>query len=110
MKIIDLLVRIANGEDVPKTIKKNWVYEWSYDKLRDEFCYITKEGKRFDDDWLIIDILDDEIEIIEDKKIEHYYFSVFQDERLGGRQVVESLENKLNEIIDKINEMENKND
>ncbi len=44
----------------------------------------------------------------EDKKIEHYYFSVFQDERLGGRQVVESLENKINEIIDKVNELEDK--
>ena len=43
-----------------------------------------------------------------DKKIEHYYFSVFQDERLGGRQVVESLESKINEIIDKINRMEEK--
>jgi hypothetical protein len=35
--------------------------------------------------------------------IEHFYFSVYQDQKLGGREVVEPLETELNEIIDKIN-------
>ena len=103
MKVIDLLNRIANGEEVPKKIK---YHNRIYIKRSDCYNYILKNGNFDDELKVIVGCLNDEIEIIEeDKKIEHYYFSVFQDERLGGRQVVESLENKINEIIKVINEM-----
>ena len=68
MKIIDLLNKIAKGEEVPKKIKYTWFYEWSYDNTRDEYCYMQKNGDRFDSDWLIESILTDEIEIIEEEK------------------------------------------
>ena len=115
MKVIDLLVKIANGKEVPKKIKyKNEVREYVYDD-RDYvnsnssefylFYNIMKEGKGSD----FANALNDEVEIIEDtpkenKKIEKFYFSVYQDQKLGGREVVEPLETKINEIINKINE------
>ena len=110
MKVIDLLNKIANGEEIPKKFRyKGETYIYRTYTFEDGD---VMTGYGFEDGgWLNIwrDNLNDEVEIIEeDKKMENYYFSVFQDERLGGRQVVESLENKINEIIDKINGMENK--
>jgi hypothetical protein len=75
IKVIDLLIKIANGEEVPKKIK---YYDLIY-----EFCSRCKQYEHFDKDKTlqiklfeeIVD-LNDEIEIIEDtskedKKIEY---------------------------------------
>ena len=105
MKVIDLLNKIANGEETHFDTKLN-------DKSVSVRYYNDRNFSSSTDPEMltiadIIKSLNDEVEIIEeDKKIEHYYFSVYQDDRLGGREVVESLENKINEIIDKLNEME----
>mgnify|MGYP003446483281 CR=1 FL=1 len=72
MKVIDLLNKIAKGEEVPKKIKYTWFYEWSYDNTRDEYCYMQKNGDRFDSDWLIESILNDEIEILEEVEDKEY--------------------------------------
>lgn len=109
MKVIDLLNKIANGEEVPKKIKKTWVYEWSFDEVRDDFSYITKEGCRFDSDWLVLDMLDDEVEIIEEEKeIEkipyHYNFGYIDCGDLKI-EVVEELSKNFNYFADKINEL-----
>ena len=72
MKIIDLLNKIAKGEEVPKRIKYEWFYEWSYDNTRYEYFYMQKNGDRFDVDWLIESILTDEIEIIEEVEDKEY--------------------------------------
>lgn len=101
MKIIDLLNRIANGEEVPKVIKKQWKYEWQYDENREEYTYMQETGERFDDDWLVINMLNEKVEIIEeDKKIEHV-----ETFRNGWNEIERyvNLENKINEIIDHIN-------
>ena len=95
------------------------VYEWSFDEVRDEFTYITKEGCRFDDDWLVLYILDDEVEIIEeDKKLEKLknlnmtkidinkkgqVYGVTKEEMIAD---IKTLQNWVNKIIDKLNEME----
>lgn len=72
MKVIELLTKIANGEEVPKKIRfddmiwnkmcgeKNIYYINEYDS--DLFVYFFRRNITFD--------LNDEIEIIEDKKIE----------------------------------------
>lgn len=65
IKIIDLLNMISKGEEVPEKIKKTWVYEWNYDYIREKFTYMQEDGTRFDEDWLIENILNEEIEIIE---------------------------------------------
>ena len=94
MKVIDLLNKIANGEED----------RLKYHKFsqNDEFLcrYIIDEEN------LNLEIIEDTPK--EDKKIKKFYFSIYQDERLGGREVVEPLETKINEIIDNINEISNK--
>ena len=98
MKVIDLLNKIANGEEVPKIIKKMWKYEWQYDENREEYTYMQETGERFDEDWLVISMLNDKVEIIEkDKKIEKININGY-DEILDT-----TLASKINEIIDKLN-------
>ena len=104
MKIIDLLNKIANGEDVPKRIRYCSV-NYKYD-VYDYF----NEDKDDDGDgdarlsyWIDFDkkALNDEVKIIgdtpkEDKKINRI-------ERKARNLTNQYIKDKLNEIIDKIN-------
>lgn len=113
MKIIELLNKISRGEEVPKVIKKYWKYEWQYDETREEYTYIQETGERFDDDWLLIHMLNDEIEIIEkDKKIEPIKFNkdgdieycdFFGIHHFNTNKRTRFMADKINEIIDVIN-------
>ena len=115
MKVIDLLNKIANGEEVPKRIKiNNFIYEYR------DYMYCTEKANYQDiDDYLFgkwnFIILNDEVEIIEeDKKIEKIdikwdkdYYVLDEDNvkrYLNERDKIEM--NKINEIIDYL--MENK--
>lgn len=104
MKVIDLLNKIANKEEVPNKIKYNGeFYELSESKLG---YYNTYSGA----DFLRKIMLDSfyllkEIEIIEEnKKIEQIDVNHLQQIKKWKRAKV--LGNKINEIIDKINKME----
>ena len=127
MKVIELLNKIANGEEVPNRIKyekhiyeyEEGTYDWSY--------YIQNNGTIkflltdvFNSNDNILNILNNELEIIEEqKKIEktkvYYYVSndiENIDEVLFNNlcSIVENQrtqEDKLNEIINYINK-ENK--
>ena len=102
MRVIDLLNKIANSEEIPKKIKyKDFEYLWHdkpYGYCRPAYdctyiCFFT--------DFTIYEILDDEVEIIEeDKKIEKFEFGEIED------QEHYNIKKKINEIIDKLNEME----
>ena len=105
MKIIDLLNKIVNGEEVPKRIKRNWEYEWQYDDIREVYCYMSKTGDRFDEDWLVENILNDEVEIIEkEKKIPeklnypHIEIESSADDEI--RDYLYKVKDKIDEIID----------
>ena len=119
MKVIDLLVRIANGEEVPKKIKWNnrkYRYikdynDYSYDNA---YCLFSDDIQKNKG---ILEHLNDEVEIIEeDKKIEKlkdlntdYYVKECFYETLSKEEVtldIQTLKHKLNEIIDKLNEVE----
>lgn len=100
MKVIDLLNKISNGEDVPKRIKINDlsippIYrELTFDK--DLNLYINCDEQEF------TSVLDNyhlnyEIEIIEDKKIDKLNEHIFVDDY--------SIVLKINEIIDKVNKL-----
>ena len=100
MKIIDLLNKIANGEEVPKEIKYNddiyfyckpcQIYELQSDK---ELCG--------EDLYHRIDNLNDEVEIIEeDKKIEKLPMI---DGTANILLTTNQTRRKINEIIDYIN-------
>ena len=76
MRIIDIFNKIANGEEVPKKIKYNGhTYEY-YRRLPDISNYknITSDSY-FSEEWFIEGILNDEVEVIEEKPefIEHIY-------------------------------------
>lgn len=105
MKIIDLLNKIAKGEDVPKQIyyKKQW---WEYNPSNDYEG--TDYGGCFLNNVLICD-LNDEVIIEEDKKIEKLdkETSIWEEQ---ARDLDYILENKISELIDEVNKLKGDND
>ena len=110
MKIIDLLVKIANGEEVPKKFKfKNSSYNKEFYFDGDIYKYKDYDGEYAMTDDISIEIaLNDEIEIIEEKKIPKKLKSLnkvgsvpdlveFTDKQQLNNHL---LKNKINEIID----------
>lgn len=106
MKVIDLLNKIANGEEVPKKIKydtknyyfRNYDYK-EYDIVED---YIDEQTSFID----CIDFykLNDEIEIIEeDKPIEKLKIAFL--DNYEPNEIDRKCWNRLNEHQDKINEI-----
>lgn len=119
MKVIDLLNKIANGEELPKKISIN-----DY-KVYDEYtiwtfktgCYYRNynNDKQFLFEYITTDMLNDEVDIIEDtpKKIEHLdlddlddllrvdlnYYNLFH----KTHKMLVETKSKINEIIDKRN-------
>ena len=92
MKVIDLLNKIANGEEVPKIIKYNDEFYW-YDETDDNEIARYRD---IHDEWLFGDTyLNDEVEIIEEKKIPEKL-----DELNNESDESKRLSNKINEIID----------
>ena len=97
MKVIDLLNKIANGEEVPKRI--------NYGGMVNDYEYLLNNIKRFS--------LNDEVEIIEDtpkedKKIDKLKYCMVDGYIVigGTRDIDEQLRiicERINEIIDKVN-------
>lgn len=111
IKIIDLLNKIANNEEVPKKIIFD-TYLYIYDK--ENKIYYNEENETL---WQSYNfrILNDEVEIIkEDKKIEKISWQ--EKESLAGEftasekqniltRRTEKLKSSLNELIDEINNL-----
>lgn len=99
IKIIDILNKIANNENIPNRI----LYKqeiWEYNKQDDD--YSNYAGENLFDEYVIATILNDEVEILEttitwkpDKieKLEEEHFSYSYE-----------IINKINEIIEVLNE------
>jgi len=112
MTVIQLLNKIANGEDVPKKIRyNNIIYNWDIDGyLHYEDEYHSEraflEGYRTDM------CLNDEVEIIEEdkkiEKLENKIDTTFENYNYSERMRLTEIVNKINEIIDYLEE--NKND
>jgi len=105
MKVIDMLDRIAKGEEVPKKIIYNNII-WEY--IEHERDYRSKHNAELffndetDNTW-IMKHLNTKVEIIEeDKKIEKMYGEPRHNYTENELYIV----GKINEIIDKINSME----
>lgn len=106
MKIIDLLNKIANKEDVPKKIKYNGCIYELHNRVRHFYNYKNNKGVYFEDEWFLTNILNDEIEIIEDtpkedKKIEKVNKGCIAGDNL--RNIDWHILDKLDEIIDRLN-------
>ncbi len=103
IKVIDLLNKIAKSEEVPKRIKHHWEYEYKYDELRNEYHYMDHENKRFDEEWLIFSMINDEIEIIEE--VEDIGYEVIEEITYKPRKVqnaINALIRNQNKIIERM--------
>ncbi len=102
-KIIDILIKIANNEEVPKKIKyqdKIWEYkEYNSDYKNEDIYLFEYLFKRLNTKYFI----NYGVEIIEeDKKIEHckgYEDFDCMDE------IIEHLREKIDTLIDEVNKM-----
>ena len=104
MKVIELLTKIANGEEVPKKIKVGneiWTYENVDYKASDDRGFLFEIHTRINKE-----DMNEEIEIIEEdiRKLPNEVREPHNFEEVV--YIAEDLVNKINEIIDKINEME----
>lgn len=119
MKIIDLLVKIANGEELPEKIMYNGrIYYLEHGKV-DLFTYNTKGSFEERQLSLIIDneylSLNDEVAILEEpKKIEKVSYqdnangSFWLEHRKYNSEPIKILSKKLNELIEEINKLKEK--
>lgn len=99
IKVIELLNKIANDEELPKKIKyRNKIYI----KRSDCYWYILENGT-FDDELFVrIDCLNDEVEIIEEpKKIEKIDFGTLNTQKGKNR----AMKDAINKLIDAVNEL-----
>lgn len=109
MKIIDLLVKISKGEEVPKEI----MFDTDRYYLNNNNHYVRECGdfiQRLDIEYNLVGCLNDEVEVIEEEK-EIEKLNLDTDE-LKGKETVRAidylLEGKINELIDVINDMRDK--
>ena len=64
IKVIDLLVKLANCEEVPEKIEYgDFIYE-RIKRLDNTYNYKSLEGNFFEDDWFLTNMLDKEVKII----------------------------------------------
>jgi len=116
IKIIDLLNMIAEGKELPKKfIYKEHLY---YREKTKGICYRCDELNEIFEECLVLEDLNDTVEIIEEdnNKIEKlkYHNSIPDEEDIKDNKqfIKEILKNenclmdKINEIIEKINNME----
>lgn len=100
MKVIDLLNKIANGEEIPNQIKY-YGLEYTLDKKQDDYMIVCSGLL---DDINTFSQLNDEVEVIEeDKKIEKLYLNKSSD-IWAGKTDTEIITDKINEIIEVIND------
>ena len=107
MKVIDLLNKVAKGEKVPKVIKYN---DYNFRHI-DNYCYVNKEGELLSTYIYVEESrLNDEIEIIEDtpKEIDNLYHVTIYGQTISSlrgelQATNRRFEDKLNEIIDRLN-------
>lgn len=111
MKIIDLLVKMSQGEKMPKKIKYEG-YVWEYDKVAkdyyrndidEEYIYLFQELFKKETGFFI----NNEVEIIEeDKKIIRLEFEEgnIEDKLFLARYITHNRA-KINELIDEVNKL-----
>lgn len=106
IQMIDLLVAIAKGEEIPKMIKyKSKTY--SYDELERDYKNYTSTNDWLFESYLITNILNDVVEIIEEpKKIEKLPKEITDNVCATRDQKI--IANKIDELIDEINNLKEK--
>ena len=106
IKIIDLLNKIANGEEVPKKIKvgNNFYYEYA-----ENIDYRSKEGTYLFDTYIQInkEDMNMKVEIIEeDKEIESIDVEYYKTNDERYNELLEEIASFQEWCIDKVNSLE----
>lgn len=114
MKIIDLLNKIANGEEVPLKIEyKGEIYNRQQNTEKNSLYYYQVLGqcKFLVEQLSSVNDLIDEVEIIEEDK-EIKKLNLDKEREIIGNEQIRAidylLEAEINELIDKVNSLENK--
>lgn len=123
IKMIDLFVKMANGEEIPKKIKysnKIWEYTTTVKgKGYQYYSILHGDWKTLQNQVYLEECLNDEVEIIEeDKKIEYPILHktapniITGDEMPNWRYLIdknfEYLNKTINELIDEISNLKEK--
>ena len=107
IKIIDLLNKIADGEEIPKKIKYN---DDLYTHV-DNYCYFCEETNEILSQNIYAEFsrLNDEVEIIEEEKEIRKMAFIYKvdDEMQNGNN--ERFRDFINELIDAVNELKRGN-
>ena len=116
MKIIDLLNEIANGEEVPKKVKFNneiYTYKPEWKDYADEDEHYGLLVDTIPSTYQITKMLNEEIKIIEDKKIEKLFNCCMETDNQEIQFCIQNINaaaNKINELIDELNKLKGDND
>lgn len=120
IKIINLLLKISNGEEVPKKIKYDeHIYKY-VNRAEELYNYKRNDGKYLEDVWMLTNILNDEVEIIEDtpkedkkiRKLNCKYTSDVSKLKVANKvdEIIELLNNsvllsekEVGKFLDKVN-------
>lgn len=115
MKIIDLLNKRANDEDIPKKIKyrdKIWEYQSTImGKCYQYYNSFWEDWRRLEDEILLEECLNDEVEIIEKNEIEKIIINnnTLKFPNGGGQWTARNMDKafaiKINELIDEVNKL-----
>lgn len=101
MKLIELLNRIANGEEIKSFKFDEYIFKYDVDREN----WKNENGDILSTYCNVEECLNDEVEILEDKKIEK--LDLILDEQFSSYEIqayIKETQEKVNEIIDKINE------
>ena len=112
MKVIDLLNKIANGEEVPKKIRiAGWCYKFEWIEYRDNYYDKNADIDLMSCLSMCEDEFNREVEIIEDKKIKHigkiYDLTKFHIDYPEVAEMLKEIGDKQYEIIDILNKGDN---
>lgn len=102
MKIIDLLIKISNGEEVPNKIR---VFNTNFNFDGRTNTYINEDGEDlFSDMYNWFNALNIKVETIEEKEIKKFHYNnLIWDKQ--ARDLDYMFKDKIDELIDVINEM-----
>ena len=103
IRVIDLLNKIANGEEVPKKIKyENTTYTF-HERIPKIYGFVDEQGTYLEEQYYITSVLNHEVEIIEeDKKIEKIE-DIYAVDHKWQSENNNMFTNKINELIDEVN-------
>jgi len=95
IKIIDLLVKIAKGEEIPNLKIKHWKQIYNFNIKMGFITCQSDEGYNLD----LIQCLNDEVEILEDNTEEIEELQEFEYVDTYDKNSIEANRQKINELV-----------